>query len=513
MGFLRHHDQLSFQDEQVLFWSSGNGPTQAVLGLTEQDVISHLKALYLLSDRVLAAASFYFESALTRAATRTCRDFFEGGNVIYFVGEGVSDFEDHGERKIEKSPKNLLCYKNVGLVSAQAKELNGLGNIFKRPADSISDKMVEMWAADVFSSEPGSVGAYLARSINNTEDRAALQAKLVEVARARDADFVWEYLGPRLKALGIREEAARQMRTRLSELYLRSTITLLAPESDQTDRHGLQAIPGKRGEPQRFLVCLESLQLTDAFQRLRVQDTIRLRESMPFRLFKEFYLELIKEIGTDPEMRRWVPFYRMAEGKFARSSDPRERVLKSFQEYVRSIEPGTTTRIRPLEILLKAFEFCGSPVITSFVEEVRSITAEKPPSIDASASHRENVVPTIIIPPAARRRGIPLDEASMLVRQWLAAKAKDNPATITRDAVAAGTGVSAGQVSNTPAWKAFRERRDSEKKQSAREVSLTDKMQAVIPVDGERPDELAALIEEQGKDEAEQERMHRHGPS
>jgi hypothetical protein len=117
--------------------------------------------------------------------------------------------------------------------------------------------------------------------------------------------------------------------------------------------------------------------------------------------------------------------------------------------------------------------------------------------------------------PAGRLKGIPFTEAEVRVREWLAANAKADPANITRDAVAVGAGVSSGQVSKTAAWKAFRERRDSEAKPGAREVPLTDPMQAAMPSDCERPDEIAALIEEQKKEEAEQERRHkrRHRPS
>lgn len=120
---------------------------------------------------------------------------------------------------------------------------------------------------------------------------------------------------------------------------------------------------------------------------------------------------------------------------------------------------------------------------------------------------------------AGRSRGIPLAEAEIKVREWLLKHAKDDPAGITRDAVAAGTGVSAGQVSKTAAWKAFRERRDAEAKGKVREVPLTGAMLNNVPGDCKTPDELAALIEEQRADEAEEYRRYkrrykrRHKPS
>ena len=55
-----------------------------------------------------------------------------------------------------------------------------------------------------------------------------------------------------------------------------------------------------------------------------------------------------------------------------------------------------------------------------------------------------------------RSKRIPLAEANILVRDWLAKHAKDNPTGITRDAVAKGTGVSPASVSRTAAWQAFR---------------------------------------------------------
>jgi hypothetical protein len=113
---------------------------------------------------------------------------------------------------------------------------------------------------------------------------------------------------------------------------------------------------------------------------------------------------------------------------------------------------------------------------------------------------------------AGGRKGVPQAEAEIRVRKWLSENAKENPAGITRDAVAAGTGVSAGSVSNTSAWKAFKERRDAESKPVPREVPLTDKMEVVMSADCARPDERAALMEEQRK-EQEADEKRRHEPS
>lgn len=114
-----------------------------------------------------------------------------------------------------------------------------------------------------------------------------------------------------------------------------------------------------------------------------------------------------------------------------------------------------------------------------------------------------------------KRKRIPRAEAEILVREYLAKHAKARPASVTRDAVAANTGVSGGMVSETAAWKAFRDRRSAQTKPAVREVPLTETMQAVVPADCAPPDELVALIEEQEKERAEEMRRHkrRHAPS
>ena len=121
----------------------------------------------------------------------------------------------------------------------------------------------------------------------------------------------------------------------------------------------------------------------------------------------------------------------------------------------------------------------------------------------------------------SRAKGIPADEAEILVREWLTANAKADPAGVTRDAIASGTGVSAVAVSNTASWKAFRRRRNADSATAAREVPLTDAMLVNIPAEKDT-DELNALIEQQAEDDASDGRRtikgggrheRRHGPS
>lgn len=104
-----------------------------------------------------------------------------------------------------------------------------------------------------------------------------------------------------------------------------------------------------------------------------------------------------------------------------------------------------------------------------------------------------------------KAKGIPASEAEVRVREWLAANAKADPASITRDAVAAGAGVSGGAVSKSAAWKAFRQRRDADSTPVPREVPLSNAMLVNIPAVGDA-EELDALIRQQAEDDASDER-------
>ena len=115
--------------------------------------------------------------------------------------------------------------------------------------------------------------------------------------------------------------------------------------------------------------------------------------------------------------------------------------------------------------------------------------------------------------PGPKKSRTSKDEAEVLVREHLRENAAVNPALITRDGVAAATGVSAGAVSKTAAWIAFKERRDAHKQPTGREVSLPDGMQAVVPDDEARrraeQEELDRLIDEQQADDRRDSRRRR----
>jgi hypothetical protein len=161
----------------------------------------------------------------------------------------------------------------------------------------------------------------------------------------------------------------------------------------------------------------------------------------------------------------------------------------------------------------------GDPAFAWLFKDFYSVLGETVGSVSTNASSPSTSTPPAGTqhgegekPRAGRSKGIPLAEAEVRVSEWLEKNAKGNPAAITRDAVAAGTGVSTASVSRTAAWQAFRKKRDAVAKPRVREVPLTRGMLSVMKGDDGRDaelDELASLIEEQRADMAEETRYRK----
>jgi hypothetical protein len=120
-------------------------------------------------------------------------------------------------------------------------------------------------------------------------------------------------------------------------------------------------------------------------------------------------------------------------------------------------------------------------------------------------------------PPATEKKHgrVPKNKAEILVADWLKKHAKEDPDAVTRDQIAAETGVSTGGVSGTAAFRAFDAERNKRRNSKVRTIPLSERMQAAVPADCARPDELAELIEEQEAERTEEERRskRRHTPS
>jgi hypothetical protein len=162
------------QQKQLVFWTLGNAPTQQAHNLEYRAVLNNLKLLYLLSGKIIASSSYFFESPITQSVTDSLKDFFDDGSILYFFDDDLESPTDHVKKKISKSPKGLSAYSNEQKVLSEAKKLEGFNNnLLRRPNTSISDKIVELWISDILSLEDYTIGAYISKELKSIEKQSS----------------------------------------------------------------------------------------------------------------------------------------------------------------------------------------------------------------------------------------------------------------------------------------------------------------------------------------------------
>lgn len=376
MSQLKQLDISVVRNENAAFWVAGNKPTQSSYGLDVEEIYLHLKALYLLTDRIVAAASYYFESEITREITAKLKRLFEEGDVVFFVDALVEDFTEHGASKIEHSPKNLISYSNKETVEKRADELNSYGYILKRPSQSISDKIVDIWIRDISSNIPGTLGYALIKLVGIKSNRQELIYKLAEIARNRGPEnFVWEYLYPKLRQFNFPNQFIYSCKQRLSSMYAIATSEILEIPIDQNKLAFLSPYitPDSRFDSDLFLSCMEILGVKDLLKRIDIDSLIQLKKSIEFIVFREFYFLLIETVGYKKgEIEEWLLQYRELSQSYSERGMTVEEFLLVFEKLCQSIEKPSKSYKRPLEALLHRYELTNKLSIESFIGKLTS---------------------------------------------------------------------------------------------------------------------------------------------
>ncbi|MCX7922042.1 MAG: 5'-methylthioadenosine/S-adenosylhomocysteine nucleosidase [Clostridia bacterium] len=286
------YNETTKKNENIVFWSGGNSPTQKMFNLDYDTTLLRFKALYLLSDKIVAAASFYFESQISRLITSELKDVFVNGEALYFIDENIENFKEHGLLKIGKSPEKLTAYSDKEQVMLYGSELNSLGYILRRKPESISTKMKDLWIGDLYSSSDESVGRFLEYNYADKSYLTELRLKLADIALKCQADFVWEYVEPAIRAwdMKIPEGFFRYSRKRLAEIYSIATVKLLGINID-SNLGGLFEY-----DTDLFTKCMRSLGVGEQLYKITPNELQKLKKDDVFQEFKKFYSNLLKSV-------------------------------------------------------------------------------------------------------------------------------------------------------------------------------------------------------------------------
>jgi predicted nucleotide-binding protein len=341
----KHIDSL--RGERIVFWSRGNGPTQQALGISSGDALIHLRALYLLADRVAAAASFYFESDMTRDVVKQVRPLLSNGDLLFFVNEDIDSFTEHGILKIEKSPGELTAYQDPHKVEALGINLDRSGDVLYRPSTDISARIVELWLDDLVSSEDGTLGAIVRQVMPGDAERIWWTTFLSSIGINRQVDFVWEYIEPLVGKAGAPPTLMRGVQRRLAQLYTTSTAEALGVHLD-APRYSARKISldgESEYDTELFLTCLRCLGLYEAINRCTSAELIELKRSLGWRVFRAFYTDLIRyAISCPADMRDIIPILLVAERGYSVRSAESEPLTRD--EFVRALMAMLQT-VRP----------------------------------------------------------------------------------------------------------------------------------------------------------------------
>lgn len=352
--------------DAAVFWSRGNAPTQKTERLDLKVLRLHFVAAYLLSDKLVASASFFFESSDTRKVTREFAEVFRRGDAIYFVDESMDGFHHHGRRKREKSPTSLHCYHDGQLIESVSNELESLDYILRRPDKSVSEGIAKLWSADVISSQKGTLGFQLARVIKEKERLFSIVAKLQAICTDRgERDFVWEFIAPVLVESHLPQNFQLFAKRRLAQFYSIATGALLGMPIDAALRvNGRFLGPQSCFDTTLFLECMDAMSLVHALSALDANAVLRLKRSSEFLIFRDFYFCLVDAAAYSPkQLAKVLPLYARAEKQERLFSADRDSVIFAFSNWCKQLKGNPSKYEIALDKLLSAYDAFGSHVI------------------------------------------------------------------------------------------------------------------------------------------------------
>lgn len=371
-------DLVNLKGQRTSFWSAGNRPTQQLFGLATPEVVSHLRVLYLISDKVLAAASFFFESEVARVVTGMLMPIFRTGDILYFVDSSIETFSEHGSAKIEKSPVELTAYADPETVAQHGRVLDSIGHILRRPPLSLSDRIAGLWIEDVMSEQIGTLGAYLEGQLGREKQLSLVRTQLSDIACSRQKDYVWEYIAPKLRSLQLPTGFMTIARRRLAQMYALATSEYLGASLDRPQHASLSAYVkmDSKYDSALFLTCMGTLGVRECLNSLPPVDVVSLKGKDEFRVFREFYFSLIDATSyQQEELKTWLPLYRKYALRLTEIGLTRNEFLQGFRSVCRSMGRRTRIYTRPLDQLAHVYEQFGFLAVEDFVD--RLITSAK----------------------------------------------------------------------------------------------------------------------------------------
>lgn len=364
-------------DSNAAFWTNGNFPTQRVNHLASKQIERELIALYLLADKINAAASFYLESEVTRIITLNNLSLFSTGEIAFFLDNDLEDAVDHAKKKISKNPVGTRYHSDKKEVLEHAAELDTLNLTSKRPKISISDRMVNLWIRDLTTTSEGSIGNFLASEVDSVIYRMKVTDLLVFQAENRVYDFVWEYIYPILKnKFELPSTVYEYMRKRLSEIYCEATCEVIGSQPEHNIFKGYSDIisTSSKYEPRLFLECCKILGIDEAILSLTNDQLISLKKRPEFQFFRQFYFTFIDAVSFDQlKLEKCLLLLQKSEMAYLYGKVNKQQFLINFYLTTKTI--GIPSKVtKSLDHIIFVVDNFNTATIRDFITSVEALS-------------------------------------------------------------------------------------------------------------------------------------------
>ena len=326
------------QSPDNAFWSSGNKPTQESFRLDQRASEWHFRALLLCSNKVLAAASFFYESEVTREITSRFEAAFMDGDALFFISEEYESVGQHAEAKQEKSPGELKNAYVGRSAREHTSELEEIGNVLLRPNVSISEIIRREWLNEVASSDPGGLNRQIRAQCSNDTEHARILTACSEAAARNTSDFVWDAVRPRLESCGASASVQTIARRRLAQIYAVCMAASLNCGLDNPDYELTHTRLGSRSatDTSLFASCMRELGVLEQIKLLTPEGVLELKRSGEWVWFMRLYRSLIQE-ASDVDEQHFVDVFRdvaIAEQELFRRGIRHDEFLEFFRTSV-----------------------------------------------------------------------------------------------------------------------------------------------------------------------------------
>lgn len=298
MTTLINIDELSDENlKNSVFWSYGNFPTQTLMNISYDDFEMHFKILYLLSEKIFASASFFYESDFTRKIFEKFKSFFYSGEVLFFT-QSLS-YSEHGERKIANSPKNFDIYTTPKIIIEQSKLLDDLGYIVKRDKTrGISKKIIDLWLTNLSSEKANTLGYYFQNKYDKDVANKIIEFLKIITENYND-DFVWEYIKLRAEnqQINFPVEDILFIRKKLLALYIKVSANIIRIENIDCNFEGFTIY-----DPNNLIPLFDKHGMITIIKNLNTEKLKEFKNSDVFGEFKHYYQSIIKRIYDSEDL-------------------------------------------------------------------------------------------------------------------------------------------------------------------------------------------------------------------